>query len=87
MNLDYQKICELVDKKDNAGLVAILGDVLGWPVYPAQGNTVARQVEALDHFRKLQAESDDVLRDAARKFLKRNCTISNPDLADGWLTL
>lgn len=87
MSLDYQKICELVDQKDNTGLVSILSDVLTWPVIPATGRGYAIQVECLDHFRKLQGESDDVLRDAARKFLKRTCAIARPELADGWLTL
>lgn len=86
MSLDYQEICELVDKQDNAGLIAILANVLTWPVSPT-GRGYAIQVECLDHFRKLQAEDHDVLRDAARTFLKRTCSISNPDLADGWLTL
>ena len=81
--MDYVNMCEIVESKDNDGLVAILADVLTWPV-SSTGVGYAIQVECLDHYRKIQAKDHDVLRDQARKFLKRTCAIAHPELASKW---
>ena len=71
-----------VDGLDQHGLVAHIGDILGWPIYYSRVETLRRR-ETAQHWFSMMHSQPDVWEGEARAFVK-SCARDWPELASNW---